>query len=259
MDLKTAHFDYVLRLGDSALILGQRLGEWCGHGPVLEQDIALSNIGLDLIGQARSLLTHAGEIEGKNRTEDDLAMFREAAEFRHPNLLEQANGDWAMTIVRQFLFDTFDYFTNEWLAKNSNDETLRAIAEKSLKEITYHLRWSSEWVIRLGDGTEISHKKAQTAINELWMHVGEFFTKNETDELVEQFGIAPNLLEIKPLWEEKSGRDFRGGHARNAEKTGPPIFISVKTASTPNSSVLSLLTCSICSALIQIAPGKLSN
>lgn len=208
MDLKTAHFDYVLRLGDSALILGQRLGEWCGHGPVLEQDIALSNIGLDLIGQARSLLTHAGEIEGKNRTEDDLAMFREAAEFRHPNLLEQANGDWAMTIVRQFLFDAFDYFTNEWLAKNSNDETLRAIAEKSLKEITYHLRWSSEWVIRLGDGTEISHKKAQTAINELWMHVGEFFTKNETDELCENFGIAPNLLEIKPLWEEKVAEIF---------------------------------------------------
>ncbi len=208
MDLKTAHFDYLLRLGDSALVLGQRLGEWCGHGPVLEQDIALSNIGLDLIGQARSLLTHAGELEGRSRSEDDLAMFRDAQDFRNPNLVEQANGDWAVTVVRQFLFDAFDVFNLDWLSKNSNDETLRAIAEKSLKEATYHLRWSSEWVIRLGDGTEVSHERAQTAIDEIWMHTGELFTMNETDRLCEEFGIAPNLLEIKTLWDAKVAEVF---------------------------------------------------
>jgi ring-1,2-phenylacetyl-CoA epoxidase subunit PaaC len=203
MDLKTAHFDYVLRLGDAALLLGQRLGEWCGHGPILEQDIALSNIGLDLIGQARSLLTHAGNLEGKNRSEDDLAMFRDAAQFRHPNLVEQPNGDWAVTIARQFLVDAADFYTYEWLAAHSNDENLRAIAEKSLKEITYHLRWSSEWVIRLGDGTDFSKQKIQTAFDEMWMFVGELFEKNKTDQLVEDFGIGPNLLEIKELWSQK--------------------------------------------------------
>ena len=203
MNLKEAHLDYLLRLGDNALILGQRLGEWCGHGPVLEQDIALSNIGLDLIGQSRSLLTHAGETEGAGRSEDDLAMFRDAAGFRNFNLVEQANGDWATTIGRQFFVDAADFFTYEWLAKNSNDETLKNIAAKSLKEITYHLRWSSEWVIRLGDGTDFSRQKMQTAIEELWMFTGELFEKNETDRLVEEFEIGPNLLKIKELWNEK--------------------------------------------------------
>lgn len=203
MNLKEAHFDYVLRLGDNALILGQRLGEWCGHGPVLEQDIALSNIGLDLIGQARSLLTRAGEIEGRHRSEDDLAMFRDAPDFRNFNLVEQPNGDWAATIGRQFFVDAADFFTFDWLARNSNDEALRAIAEKSLKEIRYHLRWSSEWVIRLGDGTAISHEKMQTAVDELWMFTGELFEKNETDRLVEEFGIGPNLVEISELWQKK--------------------------------------------------------
>lgn len=203
MTLQQAHFDYLLRLGDNALILGQRLGEWCGHGPVLEQDIALSNIGLDLIGQARSLLTRAGELEGQNRSEDDLAMFRDAHEFRNFNLVEQPNGNWAMTVARQFFLDAADFFTFDWLVENSNDETLRAIAEKSLKEIRYHLRWSSEWVIRLGDGTEISHQKMQAAINELWMFTGELFAKNETDRLAEEFGIGPDLVKINKLWNEK--------------------------------------------------------
>lgn len=203
MTLQQAHFDYLLRLGDNALLLGQRLGEWCGHGPVLEQDIALSNIGLDLIGQARSLLTRAGEIEGRNRSEDDLAMFRDGHEFRNFNLVEQPNGDWAMTVGRQFFVDAADFFTFDWLARNSNDETLRAIAEKSLKEVRYHLRWSSEWVIRLGDGTEISHQKMQIAVDELWMFTGELFAKNETDRLVEEFGIGPNLVKISELWNEK--------------------------------------------------------
>ncbi len=134
-----APFEYLIRLGDNALILSQRLGEWCGHGPVLEQDIAMTNIALDLLGQARMLLTYAGEMEGKGRTEDDLACFRDAGEFRNVLLVEQPNQDWAYTIVRQFFFDAFQYYNYEALLQ-SRDRHLAGIAEKSLKEVTYHLR-----------------------------------------------------------------------------------------------------------------------
>ncbi|MDX1666665.1 MAG: 1,2-phenylacetyl-CoA epoxidase subunit PaaC, partial [Saprospiraceae bacterium] len=172
MTQQEAHFDYVLRLGDSSLILGQRLSEWCGHGPILEQDIAITNIALDLIGQARSLLQYAGRLEGEGRDEDQLAFLRDAWDFRNYLLVEQPNGDFAHTIVRQFFFDAYHFFLFRELTR-SQDEHLSAIAEKSLKEITYHLRFSSEWMIRLGDGTEESHDRMQAAVDDLWMYTGE--------------------------------------------------------------------------------------
>ncbi len=196
------HFDYVLRLGDNALILAQRLGEWCGHGPVLEQDIAMTNIALDLLGQARLLLSYAGEMEGKGRTEDDLASFRDTQQFRNVLLVEQPNQDWAFTIARQFFFDAYNYYNYEAL-RHSSDERLAAIAEKALKEVTYHLRFSSEWMLRLGDGTELSHQKIQAAVDELWPFTGELTTPNATDVAMSAAGIAPDLLVIKPLWEKK--------------------------------------------------------
>lgn len=196
------HFQYLLQLGDNAHILSQRLGEWCGHGPVLEQDIAMTNIALDLLGQARMLLTYAGELEGKGRTEDGLAYFRDAHQYYNVLLVEQPNEDWAYTIVRQFFFDVFNYHNYHELLK-SRDERLAAIAEKSLKEVTYHLRYSSEWVVRLGDGTETSRQKMQTAINDLWMFSGELTTPSDADRHMAEAGIAPDLSKIKALWDAK--------------------------------------------------------
>ena len=156
-------FNYTLRLADNALILGHRLSEWCGHAPILEQDIALSNIALDLIGQARNLFQYAAEIENAGRTEDDLAYLRDVFAFRNCLLVEQPNGDFAATVVRQCLFSAFALPFFEKLAAETSDETLRGISEKAVKELAYHLRWSSEWTIRLGDGTEESHRRTQAA------------------------------------------------------------------------------------------------
>jgi len=195
-------FNYLLQLGDNALILAQRLGEWCGHGPVLEQDIAMTNIALDHLGQARMLLTYAGEVEGKGRSEDDLAYFRDAPEYRNVLLVEQANQDWAYTIARQFFFDSYNFYHCQALL-HSTDTRLAAIAEKALKEITYHLRFSSEWVIRMGDGTETSHQKMQTAVNDLWMYTGELTTPNETEKQAAAEGYGVDLSVVKPLWNEK--------------------------------------------------------
>ena len=197
-----AHFQYLLQLGDNTLVLSQRLGEWCGHGPVLEQDIAMTNIALDLLGQARMLLSYAGEYEGKGRSEDELAYFRDAHQFHNALLVEQPNTDWAHTIVRQFFFDTHNYFNYKALL-GSRDERLAAIAEKSLKEATYHLRYSSEWMIRLGDGTETSHQKMQTALDQLWMFSGELCAPNHCDRQMAEAGIAPDLSEIRSLWQQK--------------------------------------------------------
>jgi len=202
MNLKEALFDYVLRLGDNALILGHRISEWCGHGPVLEQDIALTNIALDHVGQARMLLQYAGKVEGKGRTEDNLAYLRDAGDYRNVLLVEQPNGDFAHTIVRSFIYDTYNFFFLKELL-HSKDENLAAIAEKSIKEVTYHLRYSSEWMIRLGDGTEESHERMQTALDDLWMWSGELLTNNETDKIVAEAGIGVDLDKIKPLWENK--------------------------------------------------------
>ena len=200
--MENPHFEYLLQLGDNALILSQRLGEWCGHGPVLEQDIALTNMALDLLGQARMLLTHAGNIEGKGHTEDDLAYFRDAHQFYNVLLVEQPNVDWAYTIVRQFFFDTWNYFHYQALLE-SRDEQLAAIAEKSLKEVTYHLRFTSEWMLRLGDGTELSHQKMQQAVDDLWPFTGELTTPSPADQWAADAGIGADLSKIKVLWQQK--------------------------------------------------------
>ena len=165
---------YVLRRADDALILGHRLSEWCGHAPTLEEDMALANMGLDLLGQARELYSYAAKVEGKGNDEDKFAYLRDVRQYRNLLLLEQPNGDFARTMVRQFFYAAFaDLY---WRAMmKSEDATLAAIAAKSEKESAYHLRHSSEWIVRLGDGTEESHRRAQTAIDDLWALTGEMF------------------------------------------------------------------------------------
>jgi ring-1,2-phenylacetyl-CoA epoxidase subunit PaaC len=169
-----ALYRHVLHLADNALILAQRNAEWCGHGPVLEQDIAITNISLDLIGQSRSFFQYAAEIKGGDATEDTVAYLRTEREYLNCLLVEQPRGDWAATILRQFLFSAFQ---DEWFTqlRAGKDQRVAAIAEKSLKEIRYHVRWSSEWVIRLGDGTEESHRRMLEAIDLLWRYTGECF------------------------------------------------------------------------------------
>ncbi len=195
-------FQYTLRLADNASILGHRLGEWCGHGPILEQDIALTNIALDLVGQARSFYQYAAEIAGEGQTEDSLAYLRDTQAFRNFLLVEQPNGNFADTIARQFFYDAYS-FSFYKILQQSKDTTLAAIAEKSIKEVTYHLRWSSEWVIRLGDGTEDSHAKIQTALNGLWRFTGEMFEMDETDNEMLAQGIGVDLVSLKKMWLQK--------------------------------------------------------
>lgn len=192
-------FDYVLRSADNALILGQRLAEWCGHGPVLEEDIALTNISLDLIGQARSLLTYAGELEAAGRDEDRLAFFRDAHQYRNALLVELPNGHFGDTIARQFLYDHFAWLYFDALTR-SNDEQLAAIAAKTLKEVTYHRRHSSEWIIRLGDGTDTSKERIQQSLNDLWMYTGELLTPDELDNEAAVSGIGPDLDALAKAW-----------------------------------------------------------
>lgn len=194
-----ALFDFCLRLGDDRLIIGHRLSEWCGHAPILEEDIALANIALDQIGQASTMLKYAGEIEGKGRTEDDLAYLRLEEEFRNSLLAELPNGDFAQTIVRQFFFDAFDYLLLSELV-NSKDETLAGFAGKSLKETKYHLRHSSEWLVRLGDGTEESRKRTEDAVNALWMYTGDMFAQTDADKELSAQGIIPDTLSLRTKW-----------------------------------------------------------
>jgi ring-1,2-phenylacetyl-CoA epoxidase subunit PaaC len=196
-----ALYEYLIRLGDNALILGQRLGEWCGHAHQLESDIAMTNVSLDLIGQARMLLTEAGEVEGKGRTEDDLAFHRNEFDFRNNLLVEMANGDFAQTIVRQLFFDCF-YFHLLDALKNSKSEFLQAFAMKSIKEVTYHRELSTDFVVRLGDGTELSHQKMQDAVDLLWEYTGELFEMTEADDILIAEEMVPDLKEIKILWEK---------------------------------------------------------
>ena len=202
MEEKDALFKYVLRLGDNSAILGHRLSEWCGHGPELEEDIAIINTALDLLGHARSFYTYAGEVEGNGRTEDDLAYLRKEREFINALITETANGHYGDTIARQFLFDQFNYLLFSELEKSTN-EAIAAIAGKSVKEIRYHLRRSTEWVLRLGDGTEESHNKIQQSFNELWSFTADMFAQDESDELIIKAGIGPDLSAIYPVWREK--------------------------------------------------------
>jgi ring-1,2-phenylacetyl-CoA epoxidase subunit PaaC len=182
--------EYLLRQGDNALILSQQLCQWCGKGPALEEDMALSNIALDLLGQTRMWLTYAGELEGRGRDEDQLAFLRDAGEFRNCLLVEQPNGDYAQTLMRQFFFDSWHYFLMEGLT-NSSDPRIADIAEKSIKEITYHLRRSSDLVVRLGDGSDVSHAKMQAAADELWTYTGEMFLYDAVDQAMVAQGVAP--------------------------------------------------------------------
>jgi ring-1,2-phenylacetyl-CoA epoxidase subunit PaaC len=193
-------FQYTLRLADESLILGHRLSEWCGHGPVLEQDIAMINIALDLIGQARNYYQYAAS--SFQTTEDDLAYLRDAHQYRNALLVEQPNGNFGQTIVRQFFFDVYHYYFLQEL-QHSKDETLAACAVKALKEVTYHLRWSSEWVIRLGDGTEESHKKVQEAIDDLWAYSGELLEMLPIDIEMVASGIGVNLTNLKEKYLER--------------------------------------------------------
>ncbi len=195
-----ALFEYLLRLGDDRLILGHRLSEWCGHGPILEEDIALANVALDLLGQATILLRLAGEVEGKGRNEDALAYFREAIEFRNSQLVELPKGDFGFTIARQFLFDVYDVVLLDALTSSTNTE-LAAIAGKSLKEARYHVRHSGDWMLKLGDGTEESHRRVQTALDSLWRYTGELFAPDDVDSVLAAQGVAPDLASLKPKWE----------------------------------------------------------
>lgn len=195
-------FEYALRIGDTSLILGQRLGEWCGHGPILEEDIALTNISLDLIGQSRAFLTYAGEVEGKGRTEDDLAFFRDAREYKNKLLVEQPNGDYAQTMLRQFFVSVYQFYFYTELQK-SKDATFSALAEKSLKEVSYHVRHSSEWIIRFGAGTQESNMRTIEAIENLWSFTGDLFEINETDISLLNAGIGVNMKKVQNEWEKK--------------------------------------------------------
>lgn len=194
--------EYTLHLADNALIIGHRNSEWCGHGPVLEQDIAITNIALDMIGQARNFYQYAAQLTGNSATEDSLAYLRDAIDFKNNLLVELPNGDWAQTVLRQFFFSTYQYFLYQQLL-NSTDQQLAAIAEKSLKEVTYHLRWSSEWVIRLGDGTEESKGRMLHAIDEIWSYTGELFLAASFELLAASEGYGVDLSLVKTEWDEK--------------------------------------------------------
>jgi ring-1,2-phenylacetyl-CoA epoxidase subunit PaaC len=188
-------------LGDNCLILSQRLSEWCGHGPVVEEDIALTNVALDLLGHARFWLSYAAELEGVGRDEDQLAFLRDAGEFRNVLLVEQPNGDYALTTARQFYFDAWHYLTLQKLC-DSSDRRTAEIAAKAVKETTYHLERSRGWVIRLGDGTEESHRRMQSALDELWMYTGEFFEMDELDTAMMNCGVGPDLAVLREPWME---------------------------------------------------------
>ena len=185
-----ALFECLIRLGDNTLILGHRLGEWCGHAPALEEDIALANTALDLMGQTRHWLTLAGEVEGKGRSEDDLAMLRDVWDFRNVLLVEQPNRDYGHTIMRQFLFDHYHLLMLRGLSESTN-ERVAEIAIKSVKEVTYHAERSADLVMALGDGTEESHQRMQEALDRLYPYVGEMFETDAVDEAMAKAGIAP--------------------------------------------------------------------
>ena len=193
--------DYVRRLGDNVLVLSQRLSEWCGKGPALEEDMALINVSLDLIGQARLWLAYAAELEGAGRNEDQLAFLRDAHQFHNLLLVELPNGSYADTLARQFLFDVWHYFLLEGLCASS-DARIAEIAQKCFKEVTYHVRRSTDLMIRLGDGSEESHRRMQDAIDALWMYTGELFTTDALDQAMQADGLAPDLAELQQKWQQ---------------------------------------------------------
>jgi ring-1,2-phenylacetyl-CoA epoxidase subunit PaaC len=196
---------YVLRRADDALILGHRLSEWCGHAPMMEEDMAMANMGLDLLGQARELYSYAAKVEGKDNDEDKLAYLRDVRQYRNLLLLEQPNGDFARTMTRQFFYAAFSDLY--WRAMmNSRDATLAAVAAKSEKESAYHLRHSSEWMVRLGDGTDESHRRAQMAVDDLWAFTGEMFAVDDSERGLIDAGIAVDPETLRATWLETVSR-----------------------------------------------------
>ncbi|HSR66798.1 MAG TPA: 1,2-phenylacetyl-CoA epoxidase subunit PaaC [Acidobacteriota bacterium] len=200
--LRADLFEYLLRLGDDRLVLGHRLSEWCGHGPILEEDIALANVALDFIGQAEYILGLAGEVEGAGRDADRLVYFREAIDYRNLKLVELPRGDFAFTIARQFLFDVYDVELMTALLESSF-QPLADVAAKVLKEARYHLRHSRRWVLKLGDGTEESHQRLQKALNEIWMYSGEIFQPDDVDRRLWDEKMAPDLEELGERWKRE--------------------------------------------------------
>lgn len=193
---KTDLHAYVLRLADNSLILGQQISAWCGHAPVLEEDIALANVALDLIGQTTNWLNYASELEAGKRTADQLAFMRDEREFNNVLLVEQPNGNFAQTLVRQYLFDAWHYYLLQALS-GSSDAQLAEIAQKSIKEVTYHLERSTDLVVRLGDGTQESHDMMQTALDGLWRYTEELTQPDSLDEAMLASGIGPDLGQVK--------------------------------------------------------------
>lgn len=194
-------FEYLIRLADDRLILGHRLSEWCGHGPILEEDIALANIALDYIGHAASLYEYATEIEDEGRDRDEIVYFRNDVEYKNLKITELPKGDFGFTIARQFLFSAFSYFLYERLSEVV-DEQFRGMILKHFKEVKYHLRHSREWILRLGDGTDESHRRIQNAFDELWTYTEEFFYQDEIDEFLRNEGLATDSDSFKSDWKK---------------------------------------------------------
>lgn len=220
---------YLIRLGDTALVAGQRLAEWCGHGPILEEDIALTNISLDLIGQARMLLDEAGKREGQGRTEDTLAFHRDVFDFYNLQITEQPNGDFGCTIAKIFFLSAFQFVQYKALLE-SEDAFLKAFAAKSLKEVQYHVKHARDWVVRLGDGTQESHSRMQAGIDQMWPFTGEFFGDDDkVEEALNASGIAPLNASLEAEWmnimdsvlaeatltKPDTARHFKGGKTGN--------------------------------------------
>jgi len=201
-------YAFLLHLGDNALILGHRLSELTGHGPVLEQDMAMTNIALDLVGQTRNIFQVASRIKGDGATEDTIAYNRDATAYKNILLVEQKNGDFAKTVTRQFFYDAFNYHAYLRL-QNSSNKDIADIADKAIKEITYHLKWSAEWVIRLGDGTEESARRIKTAIEELWPYTGEMFNFSDYELACHEEGIFPDIHTIKEEWDSEISNVFK--------------------------------------------------
>ncbi len=194
-------FDYTLQLADTSLIMGHCLSEWTGHGPTIEQDIAISNIALDLIGQSRNFYQYAASLKG-DATEDSLAYLRDAREFKNLLIAETSNGDWAKTITKLFFFSAYQFYLYQRLSA-STDTQLAAIAEKSLKEVTYHLRWSGDWVIRLGDGTDESRMRMEKAIENIWPFSGEMFETATYERSLLENRISVDVSKLKDMWQKK--------------------------------------------------------
>lgn len=199
MTKQEAIFKYTLRLGDNAVVLGHRLAEWCSNGPILEEDLALTNMALDHIGRAAAFLKYAGELEGKGRTEDDLAYKRGERNFYNNLITELPNKDFAYTIAKQLVISAFEFYLYTELS-NSKDVTIAGISQKAVKEVKYHLAHASDWTCRLGDGTDVSRTKMQKAIHDVWMFTGELFEMNEIDAVLIKEGIAVDMNVIKPMW-----------------------------------------------------------